>query len=145
MCSAARTFEVTECAVKRMQYVYLCVHLNERLTATNTTGCHYLKNRHMYDTCNKLHHLYITYLKHSPPRFQMSTNWNDASRTNDQIWIPLILATWRQRLCWHLCWNQIFRAFDVKMMWITARLTIFDTMTASCVQWYIKMYMQVLR
>ena len=45
--------------------------------------------------------------------------------------------------CLRSCWRQTFRAYDVKMMWLSTRLTILETITAShvvAIQWFIKMY-----
>ena len=49
--------------------------------------------------------------------------------------------------CWCSCWRQTFRAYDVKTMWLTTRLTISETITASgfvAIQQFIKIFMWVL-
>jgi len=64
----------------------------------------------------------------------MSTNWDDASKTSEQSESHCSLAPASTCLC--SCWWQTFRAYDVKMMWLTTRLTIFETLTASRVCGY---------
>jgi len=108
--------------------------------ATTTTGSYCLKN---HRTCSrpKSHHLYTICSKCPPralPRSRMSTNWNDASRTSGQIWITLFLlnvrlATWLQRL------PACVRAYNVKMAWLTTRLTIFEPVVFVVVRWFIEM------
>ena len=62
--------------------------LQNNWIATNRTGSNGLNN---HQACSSLHHLYITCSKCPPPahskilaRSQMSTNWDDASRTSEQ-------------------------------------------------------------
>ena len=66
-----------------MLYTYMYILMYHR-AATNTTGSYCLKNRQVY---SKLRHLYITCSKCPSPariRSQMSTNWDDASKTSER-------------------------------------------------------------
>ena len=99
---------------------------------------------HMTSSCLKIvkrvisHIIFTLYDRnvHRVPRCRLSTNWNHASRTTGQIWITLFIecavgdvapASTRLRSRW----RQTFRSCDVNIMWLTTRLTIFETITTS--------------
>ena len=88
--------------LNRQCSTYMYILMNHWI-ATNTTGSYCLKNRQRVVS-------YIIFKLHSRnvrlqrvQRSQMSTNWDDASKTSEQsesrcplnVW----LSTWRQRLC----------------------------------------------
>jgi len=81
------------------------------------------------------------------PRSRMSTNWQGASRVGERMWITLISKhevgdVAPASTCLRSWWRQTFRAYDVKLMWLTTRFTIFETITASrpvmfvAIQWF---------
>jgi len=130
-------------------YLYILMY---HWAASNTTGSYCLKNRQVH---SKLHRLYTTCSKCPPPaqtkisdvdklRWCIKNEWTIRITLFIERAVGYVAAA---SVCLRLCWRQTFRAYDVKMTWLTARLTFFETITASrfvTIQWFIKMHMSVL-
>jgi len=93
------------------------------------------KNR---QKCSKLHHLDIICSKYPyPARIKISDVDKLRRRIKNEwtVWTTLFIGRAVDApasTCLRSCWRQTFRAYyDVKMMWLTTHLTIFETITAS--------------
>ena len=130
-------FEMTDWAVNEL----LPCTFNESLNSHNTTGSCF-KN---HQTCIKFSHLYT--LEMSASRAYQDHRCRRTETTHHERLNSLNHAdhsTWHQRL--YASVRADGRHFDhnAKMMRLTTRLTIFETITASrfvAIQWFIKMYM----
>jgi len=112
------------------------VHFNASLKHDSRL---YLKNRKI---CSKLHPVYTTCSKCSPPARTKISDVDELKRRMKNewtVWITLLIEravgeVAPASMCLRLCWRQIFRAYDVNIC-----LTIFETITASsvCRYWMI--------
>jgi len=92
---------------------------------------------------SKLHHLYITYLKFPPPARTKISYVNELKRHIKNEWADLNhavhwMCSWRRGTSVYalvFVWWQTFRA-QCKYHVTTTHLTVFETITASCVCGY---------
>jgi len=106
---------------QRSNYMYILI--NHRI-ATNTSGSHCLKNIKRVES-------YIIFTLHAGNvrlrcREIVKTHQKRVNSLNHAFIERAIGVMAPASTCLCSCWRHTFRAYDVKMMWLTTRSTIFD-------------------
>jgi len=116
--------------LSRQRNTYMYILMNHWRT-TKRLAVIFLENR---QTCSKSHHPYIICSKCiSPTPTQARRRWHRVANRafneqRDSDFTDMCDLSTR--------WRRTFRTCSVKMMWRTTRLTIFETMIASCICGY---------